>query len=560
MKKIIALVLTLALLFSLLTACAQKSDATDDPIQGAPEKGSEMTGDVVLGEDVNDNAVKVESGYCGDLLTVGIKNDGGSFAPYGSQSGFGISTGLFQGLVQQGNRGKIHLIMLKSLEKVDDLTYKCELWPFITDTVGNNFKASDVAWSYEQYVAAGNAGGVSCYESIEVTGDYTFIFHCSKPFGVGELGSNFLNPTMVCRASFEATGNDMMASQPSGTGPYNLVEYVQGSSVLVEAKEDFWMKNITDEAWLAENDYVNNYQNWKQIRMEIIPDPSALAIALETGAVDAVVELNSVDINTYRNDPSYGITTINLRVDPPVAFMYNCSEKSPCADKNMRMAIAYAVDNAAMADALSVPAYPVYGVVPNSYDAPENWLTGRDYYDYNMDKAKECLQAAGYNGEPITLMYTDSEVFSSAAIILQSMLGKAGINLELYCVEQSVYQIDRYEYDKWDIRFDTFGGGNWVNGTLRWFYSGNYKDYLEGGKNQMGVVDETLDGLYETLRVDNAEENIVAWDEWFTYEKLYAYGICGYYSMTACKDTLQGAVSIGGRPQLVPQAFSLAEG
>lgn len=550
MKKAIAFLLALSMLFA-LAACGGKDTTVKDPVDPNPGASEEIKVD----EKVDVEAVKSET-YLRDSITIAGSSDGGTFNPFARGSGFGaINMCIFQKLINVDSDGNIRLCALKSYEKVDDLTYELELWDCIYDTAGNHITAEDIKWVVDYYVSLGNAGGVHRMESIEVSGEYTLTFHCNAPMGLGDLEKDFGNILVMSKASWDSTGSDEMTTNPIGTGAYKLSSYVAGSSVVLEANEDFWMKNITDEEWLAANDYVTNYQNVKTVQIEIIQDAASRAIALEMGTVSAVDSLNSADVNNFIANPDLGCKSVTLPVKPPVSWYFNCSDESPCADVNLRKAICYALDNAAITEGLGVPGYPVYGMQPNMYDAPASWLEGREYYDYDLQKAKDLVAQSSYDGSPLVMLYgTGATAFEAACVMMQSALKEIGVVIELLPAEQSVMREYNTDFTKWDMLMDTFGGGDFVNATLKKYWTEDSKDSY-GGLQVLGISDSKLDELYVALKDDNSEANINAWDDYYTYEQCYGYALCGFYNLSACRNDVN-PVLIGNQNQIVVGGFT----
>lgn len=577
MKKAIALLISVCMIISVLAGCSGSSSAgsttaaesKETVTEAEPAQNFEGNTDADFSADEDKGSVEEQLAsmtkkagkgeYFGDLITIGCGYGSNSLTPLSDGGVFGIKVSLFETLLSTDETGKLHFILLKSCEKKDDLTYECELWDFIHDTAGNNVTANDVKFSFDTYK---NNGGTraTMLDNIEVTGDYTFIWHSTAPFGLGEQGSNMGSAKIFTQAAWEADNGNNMASAPVGTGPYKLKEFSEGAYVVYEANEDYWFYDIEDEEWLAENDYLWTYQNYKEIRADAIKDSSARAIALENGQVDACAKMDAIDIANYTANPDMGITTINLLQTPPIAFYFNCSDNSICADENLRKAICYGIDNAGVIDGLGVPAFVAYGMQPNCYDSPENWRTGegRDYYNYDPEKAKEYLAKSGYNGETITIMLMNNQIMINAMIMAQAQLRDIGINLELMSVEQSVSNEKKYDFTAgWDMFMEAFGGGKYLPQTLKTFWSGNSYDYLYG-TTVMGVVDEEMDALFETYKEKYDDASLEAWDEMFTQQKCYGYAICGYYQQTACSANVIPATS-GEQRELTPGAFLPAD-
>jgi ABC-type transport system substrate-binding protein len=360
------------------------------------------------------------------------------------------------------------------------------------------------------------------------------------------------NANLVPRASFEASSDEMTVN-PIGTGAYKVKNFTPGSVLVLEADENFWMKSLPED--VRAGLWVYNHQNVREIEYHVIRDASARAIALETGSVDAIDNISEVDLAAYAQNPDIvPVYTLNR---PPIPVLFNCSDSSPFADINLRKAICYAIDNAAVATGIGNQAFRVFGFQPNLIDSPESWLSGREYYDYSEAKAKEYLEKAGYNNEELTLMFVPESTGTSkeeVAVMLQSQFRKLGINVTLKSVDQAVNAVDRFDENGWDMRMDEFGGGFYMVNVMKSFTSESYMTDLNG-KNIMLVEDAKLDELFANMEKDSNEATIDAYDDYFTYEMCYAYGVIGAYLRTAARANVH--VALGDRgSMLVPSGFT----
>lgn len=572
-RRLISLLLMLCLLIAVLAGCQNgtQGSAPADPSEGEnvedPSNGDETIG---AGSDIGDvGTVDDETGevtywpeeYLRDKITIAVNQSGSNFKITGRSTGWGsVEMCYAQPLAVLDTEGNIHLQLLKRFDMIDEVTYEGELWDIIYDSEGVNMKASDVEWRIQQMIDNGDLGAVNRLESIEVTGDYTFIWHCNQPFDLGEMGKNLSNVEVYCRESYEASG-DEFASKAVGTGPYMIDSWVAGSQLNLVANEDFWMKNIDDEEWLAANIYATDLQNVREIQLDVIGDAANRAIAIEMGAlgtsdVIAVDKMNAEDVNNYIADPSMGITAVRLPVTPPSGFYFNCNEISPCADVNLRMAICYAIDNVGYCSGVSSPAVPSYGLQPRVFDALEEWSTGEgvDYYNYDVDKAKELVAASSYSGETLHIMYDNQGVNADVAVLLQSSLKEIGVTADLIPAEMSVMNDYRTDYTKWDLLFETMGGGSYFKNVVKRFSTADAAA-KNNGNQPFGIIDEHLDELFDALDKDSNPDTIKAWHDYFTYEMCYGYGILNYYDQTACLASVN-IVTSANQNKLVPGAFT----
>lgn len=558
MKRFLALTLVLVMALA-LCACGSNSAAPGGAAPAQANSGTDV--DLTAPTDLNYLDGYWPETYLRDSIVVATSKDGGGFAAVSNSPWGSVDFGLYEKLLIIDTQGKEHLQLLKSWTKVDDLTYDFEIWDCIYDTDGNHITANDVKYSFQQFVNHGQKGGLNCLNlldgdivDIDVTGDYTFTWHCSKPFATGEFGKNLSNCSIFSQKGFDASGDEYL-TKPVGTGPYMLKEYVVGSKAIFVANPDYWMKHVDDEAWLAENFYASNCQNVREIEFDIIQDAATRAMALEMGDVCAIDTANAADINAYFADPSFGITPVLKRVGAPIAFYFNCSDTSVCSDVNLRKAICYAIDSAAMAGNSNYPSYAVFGLQPNMFDAPENWKTGegRDYYTYSLEKSKKYQELAGYHGETLTIMYMEMGPVTDAMIVMQSQLRTAGINLELQPVDQNTLDAYRSDYNRWDMICDIMGGGNYLANTLKKFWSGDFTD--SKGNTVLAIQEPKLDELFLAVRDNNSAENVEAWDQYFTYEKCYGYAMLRYYEQTGSLSSVNAVIGSSSN-FLYPGAFT----
>ena len=562
MKRILCLILTLAVAVSLLAACGSSSGESADPTEaaGGDPAGSNAISNSAMTGGLSKDTIPGFIVYSGDeypaqKLTLGCSGAGSTFTPFGRPTWGSISVPelMFQKLLRVDNYGDIYYELLKDIEKVDDLTYNLILWDNIYDTEGNHFTAFDVLYSMDLFLATGNTGSVSRLDYLEVGSDeYTVIWHCKEPFGLGELGKQLAFPRMVTQAAWEASPDDMTTS-PVGTGPYKLVDYTPGVVAVFEVDENFWMRNLPDD--VKEGLWVYAYQNVKEIEVQVIRDASSRAIALERGDIDAADAIEQVDLKAFEGNDE--IVPVLIANDAPIPIIFNCSDASPCSDENLRKAICYALDSAAVAAAVGVGGYQVYGFQPNLFDSPEEWRTGRDYYDFSVDKAKEYLEKSDYDGQELRLMYVSSTAaaFGTTAISVQSQLGELGINVKLNPVEQALNEVRRFQEDDWDMRFEVFFGGDYCVQTYTAFHSSTYSASL-GDKNLFMVVDKKLDELYEAWDADpTSVERLNEYDDYFTFEKCYGYAVVGYNLLTAARKGV-GVVMGDRATNMAPNAFT----
>lgn len=98
-----------------------------------------------------------------------------------------------------------------------------------------------------------------------------------------------------------------------------------------------------------------------------------------------------------------------------------------------------------------------YGVVNNCWCATgaTGYLDDFEWYEQDLEKAKECLAAAGYpNGIDVVFTQDSSDTYMAPAEVMQAQLAKVGINVTFEKLQRSVW-------------IDTVSGNRQFDASLR---------------------------------------------------------------------------------------------
>ena len=418
------------------------------------------------------------------FISIATASNCSSFEPYKSIKNTNIfGKPVYEGLYSRcGVGGEYVPVIAESTEKIDDTTYRVKIKDYIYDSQGNHITASDVKFSYwdvakETY----NNGYFRQLNRVEVVDDYTVDFYMDTP-----SEALFIKMTynyVWSEKAFTDSG-DSMASWPTGTGPYVVTDWVSGSYVTYEKRDDYWE---TDPAKIAECSEANvDIMNYK-----VIKDEAQMVIALQTGEADISENLSAKNISFFSGDSNYNVfSELNNKT---LLIAFNCNQDySPCGDVYLRQAILYATDR----NALSIGVYDGQGAeskgptTPTAADFNSEWLNN-EYYAYNLEKAQECLEQSGYDGEELVILVEAEDELNKGAQVLQNCLLAVGINTTITAVESALYTTYRYDPAQYDIQLMTsgcsdFGINSWVQNC----------DTSEIGTSNMGVQDLEL---YEIL-------------------------------------------------------------
>ena len=467
-------------------------------------------------------------------VNVAINSDPESLAPWGGATVGGkvpVLASIYEPLFALEQIGGDTIPAIASgYEQIDDFTYNIKLFENVCDSQGNPIKASDVVFSYKTGDAQGNmATFLAAYEDISVVDDYTVQLKLNS----SELGS-FLNTTtmvnIVSQAAFEADP-DGFVSNPVGTGPYMLKDWVTGASTTLVKNPNYWQAGDPHNAFAG--------QNCDEIEFIVYTEPSQIALALQTGEVDFAANVAKSDLYLFGEGTGFTIYQIPAALNQ--VLLFNAGEGKITADQKLRQAICYAVD----CQALITGAYDGMGSVCKTYGNPcygdyvDKW-TDENYYDYDPEAAKACLAESGYNGEPVTIMVMGTIAeHVRAAQIMQAYLSEVGINAVIVTYDPTLFNTYRFDGSQWDIQITNKGSGDYIANI--WKY--NFDHRLFGGMGQMLASDEHLQELLEAC-LSNATHSDETMDAFHQYlkETAYGYGLLYSFESFVYVDTMESTV------------------
>lgn len=479
-----------------------------------------------------------------DKVVVGITIDPGNIGPFQGMSAgrIGILFTTYEFLVTKVDGVRVNCLA-KEITKVDDLTYDVEIYDYITDQAGNHLTASDVAWSYNSGIASGNLPKLGNIASVEAISEYVTRFTFTS-LASGDLDALLMECPIVTQAAYEASP-DQMATDPVTTSAYQVVEYVSGSKIVYKDTGKYWQ---TDESLIP----MTSRHNVENIEVDIIPDTAQLTNALKTRAIDVSVWVSATDISDFKDMEGFTVSQMEENTTELLAF--NCDTGSVFADNpDLRKAIAYAIDSEVIAlGAFNGDAKPVKTYGNTKYaDYVEKW-NGEEYYEYDLDKAKELYAASGASNLNLKLMYVTSDETAMMATIIQAQLAELGINVELRGYDSQLFNQYKYENKgEWDLLLDE--GASSTNLANVYKLAWDRTGYTHGGAINF-VKDDTLQSLMEAA-MDEATHGDESMDAFHQYlkEQCYGIGLVQKLSNVAHTDTIK-TMATCFRGQVLPGA------
>jgi peptide/nickel transport system substrate-binding protein len=280
---------------------------------------------------------------------------------------------------------------------------------------GTDFNAAAAKWNLDLQ-RAGWRSELRSITSVDVVDDYTvrlnlLAYDSVLLVALGGMAGAICSPTAVQKMG------DASQLNPVGTGPFKFVSYQTDTSLKFARWDGYWQKG---------KPYLDN------IEYVIIKDPvTSLASfnAKEAQYIRSVTTRDALDLQKKANVvvQKYPSVVTGIAGD-------SAHPDSPFANIKVRRAIAYAIDNAAIAKAVGNGFYEA----TNQFANP-NGAWGAVYnpavvgYPFSPDKAKQQLTEAGFpTGFETTLTYNATVPDQqSMCLAIQSYLNAVGIKVKL---------------------------------------------------------------------------------------------------------------------------------
>lgn len=445
------------------------------------------------------------------ILIHGERADPGGLDPHttsGSTS-YMISLLLYDTLLALTPDGELAPLLAKSWEISDDqLTYTFNLRDDVVFHSGKALTASDVKFSLERILDPATASPwvalVQSIDTVETRGDHTVIVHLIAP---DRLFLVFMsNPSIaILNSEFTSNAGDAYGQTiVDGTGPFKLVSREPATGIVFERYEGYtwgpeWYEN-RGPARLA------------RVEWRFIPELATRQLMIERGEIDTITH-NSEPAVYERADRLAGTVNITLRPVNETRSLFIDSAYPKLSDVAVRRAIALAVPAEQIAEALYAPlgerALNVIHHTEYTYDPS----IGVDLYGYDLARAREVLDAAGWvvgsNGyrtkdgvelSGIPLMGLPQ--YEPIGLIIQENLAEIGIGVDVQMMERGFLYPLR---GTGDVPMEIRNNRGVPEVYASWLLSENYP-----GSNPFGWKDEHTDQLIATFLASPHEEEALA--------------------------------------------------
>jgi peptide/nickel transport system substrate-binding protein len=379
---LLALIAALAILIAACggpatTAAPQEPAATEAPEEPAateapeePEATEAAAATEAPEEPAGDSAITVIIGGDPTTLDPQVADDGNERA---------VNDNIYETLLTRDQDMQIVPLLATAYEQLDDTTWQFTLREGVTFHNGEPFNADAVVFSVNRIIDPDlNSEQLSFFETItgaEKVDDFTVSITTNGPDPI--LPARMYWMKMV-PPEYTAADADAFANNPVGTGPYKFVSWERAVAVTLEANADYW----------------GGAPSIQTVNIRPITEESTRLAALQAGEADLVPNLLPEQIDLAP------VTVHTPGLEFPIVRLNN--QDGPLTDARLRQAINYAVDKAAIAEAL----FGGYAVVAQGQILTPGHFgfnPGTQAYEYDPDMAAQLIAEAGAEGTEIEL-------------------------------------------------------------------------------------------------------------------------------------------------------------
>jgi peptide/nickel transport system substrate-binding protein len=406
------------------------SDAAEPPDESSETTDSESTSDVTADPTTDDG----DSAGSGDVapggeLVIALATQPAAIDPINAPSVVegNVAAQMFDSLIWINDDGEIEPALAESWTVSDDgKVYTFALRQGVTFHDGEVFDANAVVFTWE----AGKNPENAYFDQFELASDVRVVDDYTVEIEAPEPNALFLVQVgqwpMLPPEYYTEVGLVGFATAPVGTGPFQLVEWVQGDRIVMERFDDYWREG---------------YPLLDRVVFRPITESSTRAAAIRTGDVDIVNRLSPTDAISL--DGAEGVELIEYSNNRVYYIAFNnltSGVGQPTENVLVRQAMNYAVDKQGIIDAL----FEGKGAVPTALlvSGDVGYDDAVEPYAYDPGKAEELLVEAGFGDGFSIGMACPSDAYTNFSEVCEAVaaqLGEVGIDAQLDVMESGAF-------------------------------------------------------------------------------------------------------------------------
>src|SRR5213594_1658638 len=311
---------------------------------------------------------------------------------------------------------------------------------------GDPLTSADVKYTFDRIIDTKTAAVARSFftdvDTITAPDDTTVVFNLKNPNAALIAYMAHPNTGIVSKKIGDANADLSKKETAIGSGPFKLAEWVPDNYMRFEANKDYYV---------AGQPYLDG------IRINVVPDETAITAALRTKAADMAIVVDAKVARTLRSES--GVT---LSAKPSLSYnlLFVNTKRPPFDNLKVRQAIAYAIDRKAIIDAVAFGEGEVTGpIAPGlaNYALPTSQYP---LYTRDVAKAKQLLTEANVGPVSFTMLTqtTEPAYAKDIAQLVQAQLAEIGVTMKIETLEFTQW-VDRWlKADFYVFRYFTDDG------------------------------------------------------------------------------------------------------
>ncbi len=290
---------------------------------------------------------------------------------------------------------------------------------------------------------------------------------------------------------------ETLKSQPIGTGPFVLAEWVRGDRIVLTRNKDYHVKGLP---------------KLDKVTYRFIPDPNAVLAALRSGDIDVSgFGIGPEHVGELKKDGRFQVIVGDTTND--VILSMN-SGKKPFSDKRVRLAVTHAIDKE---EVLKGAMFGLGKVLGSNVDPMNPYFVDlAKAKPHDPARAKKLLAEAGLpNGFDAVLKVAPQYYYTvRTGEVLVSQLAKVGIRVKIEQIEWGQWLSQVYREANFDLSIighaEPWDIGNYAN--PKYYYRWDSPEFQKlFTQSETTVDDARRKDLYAQMQKMLAEEAPAVW-------------------------------------------------
>ncbi|MGI9029806.1 MAG: ABC transporter substrate-binding protein [Ilumatobacteraceae bacterium] len=299
----------------------------------------------------------------------------------------------------------------------------------VMDNINRSFTGLLIAGAVSD--TAKNADGTVVMEKLD---DFTFTIATGKNGDINEPVSWYLFPYYLAgQGGFMASptwlaavdADPALATQPVGTGPFMVAEYLPGDRLRVTKNPNYWRQ---DEAG-------NQLPYLDEIEFRVIVDSQTRAAALQSGDVDMIATSDPSVVGPLSEDPAF--TTLLQNVRTETGYLLFHLTQPVLQSREVRCALNQAIDKQDLVDVV----YGGYAIPSDQMFTPgqDGYLEDNGAPGFDPAAAAAAIEAYEAANGPVTVNYSTVPTGTNRALAdyFTQKWAEIGVDTAISTIEQS---------------------------------------------------------------------------------------------------------------------------